>query len=88
MRRLIESLTPQARQLYWKWVGGMFTVYVVLLLTAASVFVSHESPRKLAQEPATTLAVQGNVAVQGVVQGKTTRSIAEIAVPMRQAARD
>ena len=78
MRRLIESLTPQARQLYWKWVGGMFTVYVVLLLTAASVFVSHESPRKLAQEPATTVAVQG----------KTTRSIAEVAVPIRQAAWD
>ena len=82
MRRLIESLTPQARQLYWKWVGGMFTVYVVLLLTAASVFVSHESPRKMAREPATT------VAVQGAVQGKTTRSIAEVAVPMRQASRD
>jgi hypothetical protein len=78
MRRLIESLTPQARQFYWKWVGGMFTVYVVLLLTAASVFVSHESPRKLAQEPATSVAVQG----------KTTRSIAEVAVPIRQAAWD
>lgn len=84
MRRLIESLTPQARQLYWKWVGGIFTLYVMLLLTAAGVFVNHESPRKLAQEPATTVAVQGNIAVQG----KTTRSIAEIAVPMRQAARD
>ena len=30
MRRLIESLTPQARQLYWKWVGGIFILYVVL----------------------------------------------------------
>jgi hypothetical protein len=78
MRRLIESLTPQARQLYWKWVGGIFTLYVMLLLTAAGVFVNHESPRKLAQEPVTTVAEQG----------KTTRSIAEIAVPMRQAARD
>lgn len=77
MRRLIESLTPQARQLYWKWVGGMFTVYVVLLLTAASVFVSHESPRKLARDSAPTVAVQG----------KTTRSIADVAVPVRQAAR-
>ena len=77
MRRLIESLTPQARQLYWKWVGGMFALYVVLLLTAAGVFVSHESQRKLAQEPVTTVAVHGK-----------TRSIAEVAVPMRQAARD
>jgi hypothetical protein len=77
MRRLIESLTPQARQLYWKWVGGMFALYVVLLLTAASVFVTHESPRKLAQDPVMTMAVQGK-----------TRSIAEVVVPMRQAAWD
>jgi hypothetical protein len=77
MRRLIESLTPQARQLYWKWVGGVFALYVVLILSAAGMFVGHESPRKLAREPVTTMAVEGK-----------TRSIAEIAVPMRQAARD
>ena len=78
MRRLIESLTPQARQLYWKWVGGVFVLYVVLLLSAAGLFVGHESPRKLAREPVTTMAVD---------DGKA-RSIAEVAVPMRQAARD
>ena len=49
MRRLLESLTPDARQIYWQWVGGMFALYVVLLLTAAGVFVGHESSRKLAQ---------------------------------------
>jgi len=76
MRRLIESLTPQARQLYWKWVGGMFALYVVLLLTAAGLFVGHESPRKLAQDPVTTVAVEGK-----------TRSISEVAAPVRQAAR-
>jgi hypothetical protein len=76
MRRLIESLTPQARQLYWKWVGGVFALYVVLLLAAAGVFVSHESPRKLAQEPVATLASHGK-----------TRSIAEISTPVLQAAR-
>jgi hypothetical protein len=77
MRRLIESLTPQARQLYWKWVGGVFALYVVLLLTAAGVFVGHESPRRLAHDPVTMMAVEGK-----------TRSIIEVAVPMRQAARD
>jgi hypothetical protein len=77
MRRLIESLTPQARQLYWKWVGGVFALYIVLILSAAGMFVGHESPRKLAREPVTTMAVEGK-----------TRSIAEIAVPIRQAARD
>ena len=49
MRRLLESLTPDARRIYWQWVGGMFALYVVLLLTAAGVFVGHESSRKLAQ---------------------------------------
>jgi hypothetical protein len=77
MRRLIESLTPQARQLYWKWVGGVFVLYVVLLLSAAGLFVGHESPRKLAREPVMTMVVEGK-----------TRSISEVAVPMRQAARD
>jgi hypothetical protein len=76
MRRLIESLTPQARQLYWKWVGGMFALYVVLLLTAAGLFVGHESPRKLAQDPVTSVAVEGK-----------TRSISEVEAPVRQAAR-
>ena len=76
MRGLIESLTPQARQIYWKWVGGMFALYVVLLLAAAGVFVSHESSRKLAQEPATTVAIQGK-----------QRAISEVSAPLRQAAR-
>ena len=59
MRRLLESLTPDARRIYWQWVGGMFALYVVLLLTAAGVFVGHESSRKLAQEPVTTVAIDG-----------------------------
>ena len=42
MRRLLESLMPDGRQIYWKWVGGMFALYVVLMGTAASVFVNHE----------------------------------------------
>ena len=73
MRGLLESLTPQAREIYWKWVGGMFALYVVLMGTAASVFVNHESTRKLAQEPATTVA--------------TDRSITPVSTTLRQAAR-
>jgi len=76
MRRLLESLAPDARQLYWKWVGGMFALYVVLLLTAAGVFIGHESSRKLAQQPVATMAIDGK-----------QRSIGEIATPVRQAAR-
>ena len=76
MRRLLESLTPDARQLYWKWVGGIFALYVVMILTAASVFIGHESSRKLAQEPVTTVAAGGK-----------QRSISEVSAPVRQAAR-
>ena len=57
MRLLLESLTPDARRIYWQWVGGMFALYVVLLLTAAGVFISHESSRKLAQQPVATVAI-------------------------------
>jgi hypothetical protein len=76
MRRLLESLTPDARLIYWKWVGGMFALYVVLLLAAAGMFVGHESSRKLAQQPVTTVAIDGQ-----------QRSIGEIPAPLRQAAR-
>ena len=76
MRRLLESLTPDARRIYWQWEAGMYALYVVLLLTAAGVFVGHESSRKLAQQPVTTVAVDGQ-----------QRSIGEIATPVRQAAR-
>ena len=74
MRRLLESLVPDSRPFYWKWVGGVFALYVVLLATAAGVFVGHESPRKLGQQPAATVAVDGN---PQEVSG----------VPLRQAAR-
>ena len=56
MRRLLESLTP-GDHIYWRWVGGMFALYVVLMVTAAGVFVSHESSRKLAQDAAMTVAI-------------------------------
>jgi hypothetical protein len=77
MRGLLESLTPQARQIYWRWVGGMFALYVVLMLTAAGVFVSHESSRKLAQQPVTTVAIDG----------EQRSVIPEVSAPLRQAAR-
>jgi len=60
MRRLIESLTP-GDHIYWRWVGGMFALYVVLMVTAAGVFVSHESSRKLAQEAARTVAIDARL---------------------------
>ena len=68
MRRLLESLVPDARPIYWKWVGGVFTLYVVLLLTAASAFLNHDPVRKVAQEPAATMITDGkNLPVRQVM---------------------
>ena len=75
MRSLIQSLTPDERQISWRRVGGMLTLYVVLMVSAAGVFVSHESSRKLAQQPVTTVA-----------SDVKTRSIAQVSVPARQVA--
>ncbi len=58
MRRLIESLTPDDRRFYWVWVGGVVALYGALMVAAAGVFVSHQSSRSLAQEPAATVAIE------------------------------
>jgi hypothetical protein len=60
MRRLIESLTPDSRHLYWRWVAAVFGLYVVLLVGAAGVYISHESSRNLQHETAATVAIKGN----------------------------
>ena len=60
MRRLIESLTP-GDHIYWRWVGSVFALYVVLMVTVAGVFVSHESSKKLAQEAAMTVAIDAKL---------------------------
>ena len=60
MRRLIESLTPDSRNRYWRWVAGVFGLYVMLLVGAAGVYISHESSRNLRHETAATVAIKGN----------------------------
>ena len=62
MRRLIESLTPDNRQIYWRWVSGMFALYVVLMITAAGVFIRHEPARTVAHEGAATVAIDRSLA--------------------------
>jgi hypothetical protein len=76
MRRLIESLTPDNRRFYWRWVAGVFGLYVALLVGAAGAFVSHESSRKLAYEGAATVAIKGNL-----------EPIHQASMPVRQAMR-
>ena len=75
MRRLLESLTPDDSRFYWSRVGGMFVLYVGLMISAAGIYVGHESSRKLAHEPATTVAV-----------GANARSIVQASMPMRRVA--
>jgi len=60
MRRLIESLCPDSRRMYWRWVVGVFGLYIVLLLSATGVFLNHESSRTLRHEAAATVAIKGN----------------------------
>ncbi len=62
MHRLIESLTPDSRRFYWRWVVGVLSLYVVLLVSAAGVFISHESSRKLPHEGAATVAIDRSLA--------------------------
>jgi hypothetical protein len=38
----------------------MFGLYVMLLVSAAGVFISHESTRNLRHETAATVAIKGN----------------------------
>jgi hypothetical protein len=63
MRRIIESLTPASRRIYWRWVVSVFSLYVVLLVGAAGAFTSHESSRKLAHEGAATVASNRSLAL-------------------------
>ena len=60
MRRLSKALPPTAASIYWRWVAGVFGLYVVLLVSAAGVFISHESSRNLRHETAATVAIKGN----------------------------
>jgi hypothetical protein len=76
MRRIIESLAPDSRRFYWRWVVGVFSLYVALLIGAADAFISHESSRKLAHEGAATVAIKGNLAPTH-----------EASMPVRQAMR-
>jgi hypothetical protein len=45
MRSLIESLTPEACRVDWKWIGAMFVFYVAVLVIAAGLLMNHRSPK-------------------------------------------
>ena len=41
MQGIIESLSPDNGQIDWKWVGGVFAFYVVLMIGGAAVLIAH-----------------------------------------------
>jgi hypothetical protein len=41
MRGLIENLSPENRQISWKWIGGVFAFYVVMMTAATGIFLVH-----------------------------------------------
>jgi hypothetical protein len=56
MRRLLESLTPGERPISWTWIGGMFAFYVVVMATAVTLYVGHQTRANLAQKTGATVA--------------------------------
>jgi hypothetical protein len=50
MRSLIESLTPDACRIDWKWIGAMFAFYVVVMVIAAGLLMTHRSTKGSAYE--------------------------------------
>src|SRR5882757_2301575 len=72
MRQLIESFSPEARPIYWKWIGGIFAFYVAVLLAAAGVFMAHQSAKTPVPELAVT--VSGGGKPRSVTAGSTPLS--------------
>lgn len=57
MRRLIESLTPGEGPISWTWIGAMFAFYIVVMATAVTLYVGHQTRANLAQKPGATMAI-------------------------------
>ena len=61
MRQLIESLSPEANRIHWKWIGGVFAFYVAVLAGATVVFTTHQSAKRLTLETAAAATAQRTV---------------------------
>ena len=59
MRQLIESLSPEANRIHWKWIGGVFAFYVVVMAGAMGMLVVHQYQKNLTREPGIATAVAG-----------------------------
>jgi hypothetical protein len=79
MRQLIESLSPEACQIHWKWIGGVFAFYVAAVVVGAGVLMTHQSAKRLTQETAAAATAQ---------EQDKPRSVAAAARPRSQMAMD
>jgi hypothetical protein len=52
MRRLTGTLSPEDRRFYWKFVGGLFGFYAVLLVVTVAVVVGNHLSKNQALESA------------------------------------
>lgn len=68
MRRLIESLTPGEQPISWKWIGGMFAFYVVVMATAVTLYAGHQTSANLARKAGATVAT-GSAREPGMQRG-------------------
>ncbi len=59
MRGLIENLSPENRHISWKWIGGVFAFYVVMMAAATGMFVVHQSAKDLTRERVAATAAAG-----------------------------
>jgi|GEM_PF-2199472 len=41
MHGIIKSLSPENGQIGWKWVGSVFVFYVVVMIGAVGVMITH-----------------------------------------------
>lgn len=58
MRQLIESLSPQAQEISWKRIFGVFALYVAMMVTAAGMMIAHQSAKKPTPESAAATTVR------------------------------
>ena len=59
MRGPIENLSPENHQISWKWIGGVFAFYVVIMAAAMGMLVVHQYQKNLTREPGIATAVAG-----------------------------
>lgn len=70
MRRLLESLVPGQRPISWKWIGGVFAFYVMVMAVAAGLLATDRSRANLARQAGATVATGGSVPAAAETRGQ------------------